>query len=361
MTIGRQVFFWVGVLAVFVILLLVFSSVLLPFVAGMILAYALDPIADWFERRGMSRGAATMTIIVLSFILLLIVLVVVLPILANQLFDLIEQIPTYAERLQSLFTSLLDSRLFRFLGIDSETIRTSVSGFTGEGATWIATVVSSLWVGGQAVIAVFSLIVVTPVVAFYLLYDWDRMIARIDALLPRDYAGEIRGIAYEIDRTIAAFIRGQGLTCLILALFYGFGLGIIGLNSGFLIGIAAGLLSFIPFVGSTLGFLVSGIVALVQFWPEWPLIAATLGIFIAGQVLEGYVLQPQLIGQNVGLHPVWVMFALFAFGLLFGFLGLMIAIPAAAAVGVLVRYGIRRYLASPLYRGTDTGTAAGDS
>jgi predicted PurR-regulated permease PerM len=358
MTIGRQIAFWVGVLAVFVAFLLVFSAVLLPFVAGMVLAYALDPAADWFERRGMGRGAATMTIVVLFVILLVVVLVVVLPILIDQLFDLIEQLPIYATRLQSLFTSLLDSRLFRFLGIDSETIRTSMSGFTGQGATWIATVLSSLWVGGQAVIAVFSLIVVTPVVAFYLLYDWGRMIARIDGLLPRDYAGEIRRITHDIDRTIAAFIRGQGLTCLILALFYGFGLGIIGLNSGFLIGISAGLLSFIPFVGSTLGFLVSGIVALVQFWPEWQLIAATVGIFIAGQVLEGYFLQPQLIGQNVGLHPVWVMFALFAFGLLFGFLGLMIAIPAAAAVGVLVRYGVKRYLASPLYRGT--GTASGE-
>ena len=210
-----------------------------------------------------------------------------------------------------------------------------------------------MWTGGQAIVAVFSLVVVTPVVAFYLLYDWDRVIARIDGLLPRDYADEIRGVATEIDRTIAAFIRGQGLTCLILALFYATALGSIGLNSGFLIGFAAGLLSFIPFVGSTLGVVVSGSVALVQFWPEWPMIVATVAVFLVGQGLEGYVLQPRLIGQNVGLHPVWVLFALFAFGLLFGFVGLMIAIPAAAAVGVLVRYGVRRYLASPFYRGSE--------
>jgi predicted PurR-regulated permease PerM len=184
-----------------------------------------------------------------------------------------------------------------------------------------------------------------------MLYDWDRMVARVDSWLPRDHADEIRKIARDIDDVIAAFVRGQGLVSLTLAFVYAAGLVLIGLNFGLLIGLAAGLLSFIPFVGATVGFVVSLAVAIVQFWPDWIWILATVAVFVVGQSLENYVLQPRLIGDNVGLHPVWVMFALFAFGYLFGFVGVMIAIPAAAAVGVLVRYALARYLESPIYRG----------
>jgi predicted PurR-regulated permease PerM len=228
----------------------------------------------------------------------------------------------------------------------------SLGGLSSQGASWMTTLVASLWSGGRVVLNVLALLIVTPVVAFYLLYDWDRLVARVDSWLPRDHVEEVRKIARDIDRAIAAFIRGQGLVCLILAAVYSVGLVIVGLNFGFLIGLGAGLLGFIPFVGATVGFAVSLGIAIAQFWPDWIWIAATAAVFGLGQFLENYVLQPRLIGQNVGLHPVWVMFALFAFGYLFGFVGVMIAIPAAAAVGVLVRYALARYLASPIYRGS---------
>jgi predicted PurR-regulated permease PerM len=154
-----------------------------------------------------------------------------------------------------------------------------------------------------------------------------------------------------MDSTTAAFVRGQGLVCLLLGILYAVGLMIVGLNFGLLIGVGAGLLSFIPYFGFTIGFIVSIVVALVQFLPDWLAIGSVVVVFIIGQVVEGYVLQPYLIGNRVGLHPVWLLFALFAFGLLFGFVGLLIAIPAAAAIGVLVRYGLTRYLTSPIYRG----------
>ena len=196
-----------------------------------------------------------------------------------------------------------------------------------------------------------SLFIVTPFVAFYLLRDWDKMIARIDALLPRDHADEIRDLARQIDHKVAAFVRGQMLSGLILGVFYAAGLLLVGLNYGLLIGIASGIISFIPYAGFAVGFVISILVALVQFWPDWIWIAAVVAVFWAGQLLEGYVLQPRLLGSMVGLHPVWLLFGLFAFGLLFGFVGLLIAIPAAAALGVLLHHGIELYRASGVFRG----------
>jgi predicted PurR-regulated permease PerM len=212
-------------------------------------------------------------------------------------------------------------------------------------------VVTGLWSGGLAVINILALLVVTPVVAFYLLYDWDRMIDLVDSWVPRDSVEEVRLLASEIDRVLAGFVRGQALVSLTLGTFYAAGLVLLGVNFGFLIGLVAGIVSFIPYLGTTLGFVVSVGIALLQFWPDWVMPVATAILFITGQLFEGYVLQPYLIGNNVGLHPVWLMFALFAFGLLFGFVGLLMAIPIAAAIGVLVRYALARYLASPIYRG----------
>jgi predicted PurR-regulated permease PerM len=355
MTVWRQAGFWLGALVAFILFLLVFSEILLPFVAGMVLAYALDPVADRLEALGLGRLGATLTILVLLIVLVALAVILFVPVLANQLADFIQRIPEYVDRLQSLFSTLIHSQLSAYLGIDPTEIGTSLRGLTSQGSSWIAAILASLWSGGQAFLNIIALFIVTPVVAFYVLYDWDRLVARVDSWLPRDHVEEIRQIAREIDRAIAAFIRGQGLTCLILATWYSTALVMIGLNFGFLIGLAAGLLSFIPFVGATGGFIVAVAVSIVQFWPDWPWIVATMGVFIAGQFIENYILQPRLIGQNVGLHPVWVMFALFAFGYLFGFVGVMIAIPAAAAVGVLVRYALNRYLQSPIYQGSDTG------
>lgn len=206
-----------------------------------------------------------------------------------------------------------------------------------------------LWSGGQAIISVFALLVVTPVVAFYLLVDWDHMVVTVDQWLPRQHRDTIRMLAREINRAIAGFIRGQATVCLVLGTFYAVGLSLIGLNFGALIGMFAGLLSFVPYVGSLAGLVLSVGVAVVQFWPDWTWIGATLGLFITGQFIEGNILSPKLVGASVGLHPVWLMFALFAFGALLGFVGLLLAVPLAAIAGVLGRFALRRYLASALY------------
>jgi len=347
----RQLLFWLIALAAFVICLNVFSPILLPFAAGMALAYVLDPLATWFQRRGLSRLAAVLIILLVFLIILVLALILVVPALATQLADLVARIPDFADRLQSLLASFQNSRLAHFLGIDPPSIRTSFSSFMSQGATWLTAVLASLWSGGKAVISLLSLLLITPVVAFYLLYDWDRLVAYLDDLLPLDHATEIRDIADEIGRMVAAFVRGQGLICVFLALFYGIGLEIAGVNFGFLVGFAAGILSFIPYLGTVLGLVCSIGLALAEHWPDWTDAAIAVGIFILGQIINDYWLTPRLIGTSVGLHPVWVIFSFFAFGFLFGFVGLIIAIPAAAAIGVLVRYGLARYRQSPIYRG----------
>ncbi len=347
--------FWLGTLAAFVAVLFLFRAILLPFVAGAALAYALDPVANWLEKRGINRTIAALMVVVVILILFVAVFVLIVPVLINQLVDFLQQLPNLIARLQTMFGPWLDSDWARFLGINAENLRSSLTGFFTSGADVMQTLLTSLLTGGRTVIDIASLLFVTPFVVFYLLRDWHRMLAWVDGLLPRDYADEVRRLARAMDMKVAAFVRGQMLSGTVLGIFYAAGLMAIGLNYGLLVGLAAGILSFIPYLGFTSGFVASIIIALVQFWPDWIWLAATVAVFMAGQVLEGYVLQPYLIGTRVGLHPVWLLFALFAFGLLFGFLGLLVAIPAAAAVGVLLQFAVERYQASPLYRGRGAG------
>lgn len=347
----RQILFWLMAAALFCLFLYVFRSILLPFVAGMALAYFLDPVADRLESWRLSRMAATVLILVSFVVLFVLALMVVVPVLAAQLSGLIERLPGYISRLQGVLTSLDPGWLERTLGMDASGLREGLNTLLTQGAGFLTTLFQSIWNSGKALIDIASLFVVTPVVAFYLLLDWDRMVGRVDSWIPRDHLQTIRQLTHDMDTAIAGFVRGQGTVCMILGLFYAIGLTVVGLNFGLLIGLFAGLISFIPYVGSLVGLVLSIGVALVQFWPDWIMLGAVAGVFFAGQFLEGNILQPKLVGSSVGLHPVWLMFALFAFGSIFGFVGMLIAVPAAAVVGVLVRFALDRYLNSPLYRG----------
>jgi len=220
-----------------------------------------------------------------------------------------------------------------------------------QAATWGGAIPGCLWSGRKALCLLISMLVSMPVVAFYLLWVWDRLFATVDGWIPFHHRETVHGLAREMDVAIAAFVRGQAGICLILGAFYAASLTLAGLNFGFLIGFIAGLISFIPYVGSLTGFVVGGVVAIAQFWPNWTALAVVIGVFLVGQVLEGYVLAPRMVGAKVGLHPVWLMFALLAFGYLFGFVGLLVAVPVSAAIGVLARFALRQYLASPFYTG----------
>ncbi len=347
----RQITFWLIAFAAFIGFIWLFSDILLPFIAGMALAYFLDPVADRLEVMGVSRLFATTFILAVFLVVFVLTLMVVVPILANQVAGFLDRLPDLVSRLQAMIASTESTWLRDLIGIEGKSLQDNVNGLMKEGAGWLATVIQQIWSSGKSLINVISLLVITPVVAFYLLFDWDHMVSRVDGLLPREHRKTIREICADIDRAVAGFVRGQGTVCIILGLFYAISLTILGLNFGLLIGLFAGLISFIPFVGSIVGFVLSVGVALVQFWPDWIPIVIVAVVFGLGQFLEGNILQPKLVGERVGLHPVWLMFALFAFGSLFGFTGMLIAVPAAAAIGVVIRFGLGQYVKSELYSG----------
>jgi predicted PurR-regulated permease PerM len=352
MSVERHALFWSCGLALFGLFLYLFSGILLPFVAGMALAYFLDPVADRLERTGMGRLGATLVILVLFLLILALVLIVLGPLLVRQFALLLDVLPGVFAKFQQILTEQGGPLLRRLGGEEAVSeLRTSVGEIAKQSAGLAATLLQSLWTGGQALINTLALIFITPVVAFYILLDWDRMIARADSWLPLRHRETIRRLAHEIDGAIAGFLRGQAGVCFILGTFYAVALSLLGLNFGALIGMIAGLIGFIPYVGSLTGLFLAVGVALMQFWPEWHWIAAVIAVFVFGQFVEGNILAPKLVGASVGLHPVWLMFSLFAFGSLFGFVGLLLAVPLAAMVGVLLRFGMENYLASALYSG----------
>jgi predicted PurR-regulated permease PerM len=353
MTLQRQALFWLGALLALGYFLYLFSSILLPFVAGLALAYLLDPLADRLERLGLSRVWATVAILASFVFVMALAIVLIAPVLGGQLANFIDRLPATVDRLQELISTQNKEWLDRLLGQGMGQIKSSLGQVVSQGINWLTSFLASVWTGGQALVSVLSLLVLAPVVAFYMLIDWDRMVTSIDDCAPLRHKETIRGLAREMDDSIAGFVRGQALVCLILGTFYAVALSLVGLNFGLIIGLGAGLIGFIPYVGSVAGLLVSVGVAIVQFWPDWTMVAAVLAIFVGGQFVEGNILQPRLVGRSVGLHPVWLMFALVAFGYLFGFVGLLVAVPVAAAVGVLARFAVRRYLESPFYTGED--------
>lgn len=364
MRIEWQIGFWIGAFLLLVLLLWLFSGVLLPFAAAFALGYLLNPVVDRLERLGFSRLGATLFITICFVLVLVPILIVIGPVIWRQLVSFIEALPAYVVKLEALI-SAESARLERAYGGILEKLglggnagaelASATNDLVAEAAQWAASFMKSLLTGGEALINLLSLLFVTPVVTFYMLLDWHKMIATIGGLVPLRQRETVRSLAREIDTALAGFLRGQALVCLFLGAWYGIGLSLIKLNFGLLIGITAGILSFIPYVGSLSALALSSAVAIVQSWPQWNLLAMSLGVVFIGQFLEGNILSPKLVGESVGLHPVWLIFALLAFGKLFGFTGLIAAVPFAASLGVIIRFAVRRYRESNLY--TDTAGA----
>jgi predicted PurR-regulated permease PerM len=350
-----QMKYWGTAAVVFLALLWLMGDVILPFVLSMAVAYMLDPVADRLESWGLSRIAATIVITLVAAILFVLMALLVIPTLVKQATDLVNSAPDLINNLQTFLTEkfpvLLDenSQLRQTLMQIGETIQS-------KGGALLSGALAS----AMSVFNVVMLLVLVPVITFYLLMDWDRMVAEVDKLLPRDHAPVIRRLAADIDRTLASFIRGQGTVCLILGTFYAAGLMLVGLKFGLVAGALAGALTFIPYVGAIVGGLLSIGLALFQFWGEWQWIIAVAAIFAVGQFVEGNILTPNLVGSSVGLHPVWLIFALSAFGTLFGFVGMLVAVPVAAALGVIARFAIEQYHDSRLYRGLESNQPLSD-
>jgi predicted PurR-regulated permease PerM len=358
----RQVLFWAALFAAFCFALHLLGSTVTPFAVGIVIGYLLDPVVSKLERFGFNRLGASLLILVVFAAAFAVVLIVVAPILGNQLANFAQRLPDYAMRLQALAIEEGNALIEKYGGgwlkalglgeqFSSEQIQKSIGDFVAQGAQWLVNAMRSLVSGGAAVFNFLSLLIITPIVAFYILIDWNGMITRIDSWLPLDHRAHLRAIAKEINQALAGFLRGQSLVCLSLGLWYSLGLTLIGLDFGFLIGAIGGFLSFIPYVGGLTALVLTAGVALVQGWPSLKLFFIAVGVVVCGQFLDAYVVSPKLVGDSIGLHPVWLMFALLAFGQLFGFVGLVVAVPTAAAIGVVARHLIALYLESPFYRG----------
>ncbi|SDN45897.1 Predicted PurR-regulated permease PerM [Lutimaribacter pacificus] len=341
-----QLKYWGIAAAVFVLALWFLGDVILPFVLGGAVAYFLDPVADRLERMGASRALATALITLGALLVFILLALLVIPTLVEQTVNLFDTAPQLFRDLQEFLTSR-----FPELVDEGSILRKSLVGvgetIQSRGGELLNSVLSS----AASVINVIMLFVIVPVVAFYLLYDWDNMLARVDDLLPRDHAPVIRRLAGEIDDVIASFIRGMGTVCLILGTYYAIALMLVGLQFGLVVGFVAGLITFIPYVGALVGGALAIGLGLFQFWGDWLSLGLITGIFVLGQVVEGNILTPKLVGDSVGLHPVWLIFALAVFGTLFGFVGMLVAVPVAAALGVVTRFVISQYKDSRLYRG----------
>jgi predicted PurR-regulated permease PerM len=339
------------------------SPVLMPFAVAAMLAYLGDPLANRLQRLGMSRAWAASVVFLVLLLALVGVLLLLIPLISRQIENLIENLPRYSQWAQQtawpwLQQKLhLDPRMF-----DSDQLLAALKAHIGSVGDIATSVLGKVSRSGVGVVLWMTNLVLIPVVAFYLLRDWHRLVGTIDRMLPRSIEPTIAHLAHESDKVLGAFVRGQLLVMLALGIFYGTGLSLVGLSVGLLIGIVAGLLSFVPYLGFIVGFGAAIIAVLVQYG-DWSHVLMICGVFAVGQLLEGYVLVPRLVGGKIGLHPVAVIFAVLAGGYLFGFLGVLLALPAASVIVVLLRYLLERYRLSELYteEGPDDPALAGQT
>jgi predicted PurR-regulated permease PerM len=352
--------FWLATLAALVAAVALFREILLPFVSGIAIAYFLNPVADRLERAGLPRGLAAALIVGLTAVLAAFALILLVPLLAAQLKQLALTVPAEAERLRLVVEQVARDRFGTHFPALQGAIERAFADIQSGWASSAGQIFTALWSRGMALVNVVSLLLITPLVVFYLLVDWHRMLRAVETWVPRDHVGTIRQVAGEIDQAVAAFIRGQGTICLLLGLFYAVGLSLVGLKYGLVIGLGTGLLGFVPVAGWALGLIVSLGLAVAQFglvW--WPLLLVAL-VLVAGLAMDTAFLSPRLVGEQVGLHPVWLIFALFAFSYLLGFVGTLIAVPLAAAVVVIVRHALQIYKESDVYTGRTTPPTAAD-
>ncbi|SFH21841.1 Predicted PurR-regulated permease PerM [Palleronia marisminoris] len=367
LTVRDQLKYWGAALVVFLFLLWWLGDVILPFVLGAAVAYLLDPIADRLQAVGLGRVVSVAIITVGMLLFFVACVVLVIPTLVSQAAALSERIALLIEQAPNTVASAHQWLTTEYPGLvdnlpEPDEIETTLgtllqsvtAGLRERAGTLIEGAVASV----SGLFNVLVLFLIVPVVSVYLLVDWDRMMAKIDSLLPRDHAPVIRSLAREVDDTLASFVRGQGLVCLILGVYYAAALALVGLQFGLIVGAIAGFLTFIPYVGALVGGVLAIGLALFQFWGDWVWIIAVWAIFQSGQFVEGNFLTPKLVGDSVGLHPVWLLFALAAFGSVFGFVGLLVAVPLAAAIGVIARFMTARYKASALYQGSGRGPQA---
>ncbi|BCT92846.1 AI-2E family transporter [Lysobacter helvus] len=343
---------WALIAAIAGVLVFLLAPILTPFVIAAMLGWLGDPTVDRLERRGWSRTTAVVIVFCLMTMLLLIALVLLVPMIERQLVTLMESLPTYRDWFIGTALPWVERRTGLELAswLDPDRIVQLIREHWERAGGIATTMLGYLSASGFALIAWVANIVLIPVLTFYFLRDWDLLVERFAALVPRDHIATVTRLAKESDVVLGAFLRGQFSVMLALGVLYALGLWAVGLNVGLLIGFIAGIVSFVPYLGPATGVVMGVIAAMVQFG-DWKHVALVLGVFGVGQVIESYVLTPRLVGNRIGLHPVAVIFAIMAGGQLFGFLGVLLALPVAAVVNVLLRYAHERYTRSRLYAG----------
>jgi predicted PurR-regulated permease PerM len=351
----QHVIFWAAVLAVLVAVLFLFRDILLPFVVGIGLAYALNPAVNRLQATGLPRPAAAMLLIAAALAVFAVALTLLAPLAAAQIKQLVAALPSEADRARAALEDWARVRLGASFPSVHVAIERAFSELQSGAANSAGLVLSGVLNRGMALVNVVSLLLVTPLVVFYLLVDWQKLVERVTTWLPRDHAGTILHLAEDINGAVGAFVRGQGLICMLLGAFYALGLSMVGLRYGLVVGLATGILAFVPVVGWAIGSLVAIGLALAQFGWAPASVLAVVAVMIAGQVADTAFLSPRIVGEKVGLHPVWLIFALLACSYLFGFVGTLVAVPLAAAVGVILRHGLKVYLDSDVYLGRSRG------
>jgi predicted PurR-regulated permease PerM len=351
MRVEKQLWFWLTALAVLVGAIALLREILLPFVVAIVIAYFLSPLADRLQSLGLNRAWSAVVIVSIGAVLVSLAFILLVPILIDQIRQLVVALPTEMQRLRVIVEEVARARL----GPSFPTVQGAMERVTSEiSQNWTnfaGAILASIWSRGQALVNLVALLLITPLVVFYLLVDWHPMVERIDGALPRDHAPTIRRLAGEINDAVSAFIRGQGAICLVLGMVYAVGLSWAGIDYGVLIGFTTGLLAFIPFIGWMLGLICAASLAIVQFWPDLIPLAKVVAVLVAGIAIDTAILSPRFVGKKVGLHPVWLIFSLFVFSYLFGLVGTLVAVPLAAAIAVLVRFALEVYLDSSVYKG----------
>ncbi|MGE0195110.1 MAG: AI-2E family transporter [Methylocystis sp.] len=360
MNFQRPMLFWMATLGIAAATFVLLREILTPFLVGIVLAYLLDPLVTRLERLGFGRGVAALGIICLFYAAMIALTVTLTPIVVEEVALLIEKLPGYLAQLQAMATDPSRPWMRQIINEGLSEARQSTGELTTLGAHLSANLLRKLWSDGRALASIFSLLVVVPIVTFYLLIDWDQIIAAVDRLIPAAQQETVRALAREVHETIGVFLRGQGIICLILAAYYAVALELMGLNHAYLIGVAAGLISFIPYLGVLTGVVLSVSVALLQFWPDWSSIPIIVAIFVVGELADDNFLTPRLVGARVNLSPLLVMFAIAAFGSLFGFIGLLIAVPLAATIGATVRFFMSQGSEAPARQTAAAGVDAGN-
>ncbi len=339
--------FWLVTIALLLIFLYMIKAILLPFVVGLGVAYFLDPAADRLEAWGLSRTVSTVIITLAFFFIVITGLVALTPLVYQQLSGLLDEMPRYIDVIQQTYKPKLEYWMMR-IG-QPELSTEAFENISSDVAKTIGKFVSGILRSGATILNVVSLLVITPVVTFYLLRDWDRMVAKLDTLLPRRHADVIREQMKAIDHTLSSFVRGQLNVCMIIGTYYAIALSLAGLEFGIIIGLLAGFLIIIPYVGTAVSGMLAVGIAYVQF-DDFSRVLIVLAVFVLGQMVEGYFITPKLVGDKVGLHPVWLIFGMLAGGALIGFVGVLLAIPVSAIIGVLARFAISQYKESDIYK-----------